>query len=172
MSVLIEQSVLTADKSIGAALRPVEGSLHAGLEGLPCSRLLRVHGVNGAGCHGLRLTQAGVFGRGQLWGERPNCCGRWGVLLRGEGESLALWGWERAAALCALGLLVVGLGFREGSCVEPCFAVWHNGRAFGFGGDRRRHFGWNFWSRLEKWRETSKISLCAKLRGHCAFICM
>lgn len=46
----MQSSVLTAHKSVGAALRPVESSLHTGLEGLPCARLLCVHGVDGAGC--------------------------------------------------------------------------------------------------------------------------
>lgn len=46
----MQLSVLTAHKSVGAALRPVESSLHTGLEGLPSARLLRIHGVDGAGC--------------------------------------------------------------------------------------------------------------------------
>lgn len=46
----MQSAVLTAHKSIGAALRSVESSLHTGLEWLPCARLLRIHGVDGAGC--------------------------------------------------------------------------------------------------------------------------
>lgn len=38
----LQLDILTTDKSIGAVLRPVESALH--------TRLLRVHGVNGAGC--------------------------------------------------------------------------------------------------------------------------
>lgn len=46
----MQSSVLTAHKSVGAALRPVESALHTGLEGLARAGLLRVHGVDGAGC--------------------------------------------------------------------------------------------------------------------------
>lgn len=53
-------------------------------------------------------------------------------------------------ALGSMGLLAVGLGFREGACVEAWFAVGHDTRAFGFSGDRRRHLDWTLGSRLER----------------------
>lgn len=53
-------------------------------------------------------------------------------------------------ALGSLGLLAVGLGFRESACVEAWFAIGHNTRAFWFSGNGRRHFDWSLRSRLEK----------------------
>lgn len=104
---------LTADKSIAAALRAVEGSLHTRLEGLRRAGLLRVHGVDGTGCQGLGLAQTGVFGRGQLRREGPDGGGWRSVLLGGQRERLALRGREGGAALRCLGLLAVRLGLRE-----------------------------------------------------------
>lgn len=132
---------LTADKSIGAALRAVEGSLHAGLEGLRRAVLLRVHGVDGAGRQGLGLAHARVFGRGQLRGEGPDGGGGRSVLLGGQRQRLALRGREGAAALRRLGLLAVRLGLRERARVQARLAVGSAGRAFRwFGGNRRGHF--------------------------------
>lgn len=75
--------ILTTDKPIGAGLGSVESTLRTRLEGLPCARLLCVHGVNGAGSQGLWFTHVGIFGGGQLWGEGSYRSCRWSVLFGG-----------------------------------------------------------------------------------------
>lgn len=54
----------------------------------------------------------------------------------------------------------MGLGFREGACVEARFAIGHNTRAFRFGGNRGRHLDRSLGSRLrQERRKTSNYKL-------------
>lgn len=62
----------------------------------------------------------------------------------------------RAAALGGVGLLAVGLGFREGACVEALFAIGNNNGAFWFAGDRGRYLDWSFGSRLMEVEERER----------------
>lgn len=161
--------LLTADEAVGAALRPVERPLHAGLEGLGRAGLLRVHGVDGAGRQRLGLAQAGVFGRGQLGGEGPHRGSGGSVLLGGQRQRLALGGRQGSAAVAGLGLLAVGFGFGEGARVEALLAVRDHVGAFGLGGDGRRHLDRSFRRGLEREEEGDGVlddaTVCAFWRG-------
>lgn len=87
---------LTTDEGAGAAWGAAHRALPGGLEALANGRLLGVHGVDGAGrYHGRFAESRGsrfLRGRWRLRGKGPHGNRRRELLLRGEGQRMALGG--------------------------------------------------------------------------------